>query len=151
MATTWACASDPFEHAVPFSFRLSFSSQWFQVLFSKFSKIKLKIKITMQVWLTRCGIWTWLLQDIVSVPISITIFHGFDFHVEFSWTIFQGHCSHYLRYFQKWPQVDISPVQSLLVVFTCEKWMRKMVMWRKYVTVHWAPNWLKRILTQHSR
>ena len=68
-----------------------------------------------------------LLQDIVSVPISITISHDFDFRMEFSGTIFQGHRSHYLRSFQKWPWVDISLVESLLVVFAYKKHTRETV------------------------
>ena len=36
-------------------------------------------------------------------------------------------CSQYLVPFQKWPRVDISPVESLLVVFAYEKHTKETV------------------------
>ena len=63
-----------------------------------------------------------LLQDIVSIfHFNFYCCHGFNFHVGFLWMLSCRQCSHYLISFQKWPQVDISPIGSLLVVFAYEK------------------------------
>ena len=53
--------------------------------------------------------------------------HGFSFCMEFSWILCCRQCSQYLTPFQKWPWVDISPVESLLVVFAYEKHTKEMV------------------------
>ena len=55
------------------------------------------------------------------------LFHGFSFHVEFSWILCHRQWSQYLVPFQKWPQVDINPVESLLVVFAYEKCTKETV------------------------
>ena len=69
-----------------------------------------------------------LLQDIVSFShCNFLLFHGFSFCMEFSWILHHRQCSQYLVPFQKWPQVDISPVESLLVVFAYEKHTKEVV------------------------
>ena len=61
-----------------------------------------------------------------SLQFSIVIM-VLDFCMEFSWILCCRQCSHYLVPFQKWPQVDISPVESLLVVFAYEKCTKETV------------------------
>ena len=68
-----------------------------------------------------------LLQDISFSYCNFLLFHGFSFHMEFSWILCHRQCSQYLVPFQKWPQVDISPVESLLVVFAYEKCTKEAV------------------------
>ena len=63
-----------------------------------------------------------LLQDIVSIfHFNFYCCHGFSFCVGFSWMLCHRQCSHYPISFQKWSQVDISPIESLLVLFAYEK------------------------------
>ena len=63
-----------------------------------------------------------LLQDIVSIfHFNFYCCHGFSFCMEFSWMLCRRQCSHCLISFQKWPWVDISPIESLLVVFAYER------------------------------
>ena len=47
--------------------------------------------------------------------------------MEFPQRIVQGQSSEYLVSLKKWPQVDISPVESLLVVFAYKKHTGEMV------------------------
>ena len=93
--------------------------------------------------------FTRLLQDIVSIFISFLIV---ALVFVFAWG-FRGcchrQCSHYLISFQKWPQVDISPIESLLVVFAYEKQMGEMVSVEEIHNGSLGPK--LSTLTQHSR
>ena len=55
---------------------------------------------------------------VIMVLVFVWSFHGYYCHRQ---------CSHYLLPFQKWSWVDISPVESLLVVFAYEKCTKETV------------------------
>ena len=132
MAITWACAVNPFELVVSFSFRSLFSSQVSK--FHSLNSLKLSYlhrnNIAMVDHMQHLDLllqlqgemFAGLLQDIVSIfHFNFHCFHGFNFCMGFSYMLSHGQCSHCTVSFQKWPQVDIIPIESLLIVFTFEK------------------------------